>query len=227
MTLGRFSFFFWFTLILIVHEFGHAFAGMLLGWKIQAIHIYPFGGMTEFREPLNRPIWEEFLILVAGPLTQQLFFILMKSLGYEAPIFLIHYGLLLFNLLPILPLDGSKGVELLLELFFPYRLVRTLQLILSSIFLFLFFILSLITLEVIPILLSLFLLFQIHQYDQKSNMIMTKFLLERHLYQYHFKRKKIIWGYHPEKMYRQRGHLFYIDHNYHTEREILRKTFDF
>lgn len=225
MMLGRFSFFFWFTLLLLVHEFGHTFVAYLYRWKITSITIYPFGGMTRFSEQLNRPIVEEFLILIAGPIAQQLGYFLFSFLGAPS-IALIHYALLCFNLLPIVPLDGSKLVEIILQLFVPYRSSKYGVFFVSFVMGSILWYVSLFFHNLLGIVLCSYLTVQIVTYFRNIDRTTLKFLLERYLYSYHFRKKQVINGGDIRKMYRERSHIFYIDQTYYTEREILRKTFD-
>ena len=104
---GYLKVFFGYTLIIIVHELGHIFASIILKWKIDKVIIYPFGGMTKFNQRINSSLLEEFLILIYGPLFQILFYKI-----YPLP---YHEFILLFNLLPIYPLDGSKLLYILLN----------------------------------------------------------------------------------------------------------------
>ena len=112
---GNFKNFILFSVIIIVHEFGHLFVALLFNWKVEEVLLLPFGGVTIFNEDLNRPMIEEFLILIGGPLLQALFVYMFRSNA-----FLVSYSnvLLLFNLLPICPLDGSKLLNLFFNLFF-------------------------------------------------------------------------------------------------------------
>ena len=70
---GHFKGFIWFSLIIIIHEFGHILMGIIYGWKIEKVIILPFGALTIFHENLNRKIKEEFWIVVMGPLFQIVF----------------------------------------------------------------------------------------------------------------------------------------------------------
>lgn len=109
-------------MIVLIHELGHALAAQYFSWKIKRIRILPFGGICEVDEHGNRPIIEELIIVIAGP---------MQHLWMAAAVFLLQAGgfitadaasmfqqfnimILLFNLLPIWPLDGGKLLYLFL-----------------------------------------------------------------------------------------------------------------
>ena len=68
------EFFMVFSLI-IIHELGHLTMAVYYKWNLDKISIYPFGGCVKFNEKINKPIKEEFIILISGPLMQIFFFI--------------------------------------------------------------------------------------------------------------------------------------------------------
>ena len=114
---GQFKSFITCMSIVLFHEIGHISIGLLLKWKIEQIIILPFGCLTMFNEYINRPLIEEFLICIAGPIFQMIYYLIMSNffeLSY------VHYRLLLFNLLPIIPLDGSKILNLILNKKMPF-----------------------------------------------------------------------------------------------------------
>ena len=79
---GYFKHFVIFTSIILIHELGHVAMGMLMKWKIEEVIILPFGGITIFKERIDKPLIQEFLIAIAGPLLQLLFFSCFKAMNY-------------------------------------------------------------------------------------------------------------------------------------------------
>lgn len=115
-------------LILIIHELGHAFAAKTSGWRITKIELLPFGGKLETDEHAGRPLLEEWFVVAAGPFTHVLMLmsaVLLLKTGLLDPVlyelfFQLNAFIFLFNLLPVLPLDGGKMVQLFLCTFRPY-----------------------------------------------------------------------------------------------------------
>jgi Zn-dependent protease len=117
--------------IILLHEFGHALACRQVGGKADRIMLWPLGGVA-FVQPPPRPgaqLWS----IAAGPLVNLI--LVPVTLALIAPqrmadlipwhaaadserflrsIFLINITLLIFNLLPIYPLDGGQILRSLL-----------------------------------------------------------------------------------------------------------------
>ena len=224
---GLFKEFILFNSIIFIHEIGHALAALYYKWNIDKIVIMPFGGITIFNEKLNRSIKEEFVILLFGPIFQIIYYKIFSIFLNSYTFMNYHYSLLLFNLLPIYPLDGAKLLNLLFNKILPFKKSHLLILIVS-------FLLSILTILYIIInklglllfLVVFLLLFKLLEETNKHEMLFNKFLLERYLYSFNFKKYKIIKGNNTKKMFRDYEHIFLNEKKYETEREMLRKRFD-
>ena len=116
-------------LIVLLHEFGHALACRQVGGTANRIMLWPLGGVA-YVDPPQRPgamLWS----IAAGPLVNVALlpvlygaFLLVQSQGWaqSAPddyhlinaVLFIDAGLLVFNILPIYPLDGGQILRSLL-----------------------------------------------------------------------------------------------------------------
>jgi len=109
--------------IVMLHEFGHSLACRQVGGTANRIVLWPLGGVA-YVDPPPRPgatLWS----IAAGPLVNVALAPLLFGLGYFGKsmgwwvafpnahallraIYVINAGLLIFNLLPIYPLDGGQ-----------------------------------------------------------------------------------------------------------------------
>ena len=194
----------------------------LLGVEVDKIYIYPLGGISKFNMPLNISIKKEFLILISGPLFQFVaYFILNIIFNDKELIKTYHLGILVFNLLPIYPLDGGKLINLLLNCFVPYKLSLKIIIYISYIFTILVFFINNISINlIITIGLLTILIIKEHK---KINYKYNKFLLERYINNYKFKNSIIINN--INNLYRSKRHIIKLNNKYYLEKEYLSKKY--
>jgi stage IV sporulation protein FB len=221
--------------IIVVHEIGHLLAAIYFNFNIHKIYLYPFGGYIKFNDKLNRPLRDEFIILISGPLLQIVYFITIVIFNYfdliRSSTFNIfinyHYSLLIFNLLPIFPLDGSKLVNIILSKFTSFKQSHLYMIYISYIALFIIlFFTKFISFNVNIYLLLILILTKLINETKNHNDIYNHFLLERYLYNFHFKNLKVVIGNNLSKIMRDKRHLFIIRDKEITERELLKKRYD-
>lgn len=149
----------------------------ILGYKIESMIFYPIGGVIKTNININIPSNRLFLISVSGILMQLLlFFIVPKSMNNYDIFFELNTLLIVYNLLPIYPLDGFKIGLSFMERLLPYALVIKLFYIVSvmGVFLLFFYTKSVINFVYLYYINVFFIM------DYKY--YMHKFLLERYLY---------------------------------------------
>ncbi|WP_059040909.1 site-2 protease family protein [Paenibacillus rubinfantis] len=114
--------------IVFVHEMGHVVAARMYGIKVLSVQMLPFGGVAVMEDAGDITAGREMAIALAGPLQNLLLIgasLLLHAAGlWDGPFlnYFIQSNLLiaLFNLLPILPLDGGKISQAICSLALPY-----------------------------------------------------------------------------------------------------------
>ena len=117
-------------LFAFLHELGHFFAGIILGFKPKALKINPLGLSISFwvkNEDYNRRICygnilavKKLLIAIAGPMVNfilVIFFSIFTLSIFNINTEIVIYSNILiglFNLIPIYPLDGGRILKNLL-----------------------------------------------------------------------------------------------------------------
>jgi Zn-dependent protease/CBS domain-containing protein len=102
---------------LLLHELGHAWQARREGMEIDAITLWLFGGVAQFKG-MFPTAGAEFRVAIAGPLVSLglgVLFVLLALAGLPSAVDgvvawlgYINLALLVFNLIPALPLDGGR-----------------------------------------------------------------------------------------------------------------------
>ncbi|CAG1006211.1 Putative zinc metalloprotease Rip3 [Anaerolineales bacterium] len=129
-------------LSIFLHEVGHALAAQLMGVEVKSIVIWLLGGFTNLSYPARKPA-QNLVLFSAGPLVNMLLgfflvftyvFLLFGVLPFERNPEIYMWGqtlvnlcfslalanviLVIFNLLPIYPLDGGNMMRSVMEMLF-------------------------------------------------------------------------------------------------------------
>ncbi|ALC89802.1 stage IV sporulation protein FB [Bacillus sp. FJAT-18017] len=176
--------------IIFIHEIGHAFAAAMFSWRIKRITLLPFGGVAEMDEHGNRPLKEETIVILAGPV-QHVWMIAAAYILHSSGLILdstfelfLEYNMmiLVFNLLPIWPLDGGKLLFLGLSLWKPFPEAHRWALIASfaALIVFTLGILVIAPLHLNSWIIAGFLYFTLFFEWKQRHYVFMRFLLERY-----------------------------------------------
>lgn len=226
---GTFNSFLIFFILILVHELGHFLTGYFLKWHVDKIYFYPYGGYTKFNDDINKPLKEELLILIMGPLVQIIFYMLTISFFSTRDQNIIrtyHYSILFFNLLPIYPLDGGKLLNIALSYFFSYKKSYIFTMFISYfVATSLFFLLVTLPYNYsfnLYLMISLIVVKLTEEY-KKRRYYFNKFKLERYIKDYRFNKLKIVNN--IDDMMRDKRHIIKNKKGYFTEKQILSKKY--
>lgn len=215
-------------LIILVHELGHLGAALFLKWNTGKIIIYPFGGCCKFDEKINRSLKEEFIILLCGPIVQIIFCLIIEFCTTKGLMtyrnFLIfqnyHYTLLIFNLLPVYPLDGGRILNIFFNCFMPFKKGNKIVVFISM----------LIILVCVSYyrnlnftLMGFLILGELLLYLKRQDFLYNRMLLERYIGNFSFKKIKKINN--KENMYKNCRHVIWYIDKYITEKSYLKERF--
>lgn len=219
---GHFKNLFFFTLIIIIHELGHSTIGLIFKFKLKRIEIYPYGGCSKLEYEINTPLIKEFFVLLMGPLTQIIFvnIIGLSNINVPSYFFDYHYFILIFNLLPIYPLDGGKLLNILMSYLLSFYNSLKYSIYTSYFIYIIIFIIEILFIKnLIFFLIFILLGIKVFKEINKVYYYYQKFLLERYLKKYEFRKMKKISI--LKQMKRDYYHLFKIDNEIVLEDKIL------
>ena len=229
---GYFSNLIVFSSIIIIHELGHTIIAYIYKYKIEKIIIYPYGGFTKLNTEVNTNIYKDLLLAISGIILQCIYFLVIYILyknevirEYTYNLFsLYHKSILIFNLLPIIPLDGFKILNLILSKYLSFNLSNKISVFISLCTIILFLYSGLYDKNYSIILIISILMQNIYKFYNEIEYIYNKFLIERYLYNINYKKKKIITN--ENKMHKNKTHFFIKDGKIITEKKYLSDLFD-
>lgn len=117
-------------LLVFIHESGHVAAAVGCGRTVTEVELLPFGGVARMEDDHTLTFAQEALIVMAGPI-QHLWLPVLSHVLIRTPfwgeaqhqLFLQqNTALLIFNLLPIWPLDGGRLLHLYFQNRYPFRI---------------------------------------------------------------------------------------------------------
>lgn len=221
-----------FTSLIIIHEMGHIVISKILSYKIDKVIIYPYGGFVKLNTRINTKIENDLLVAISGIIMQSIYFGIIFFLYRNGIVreyvydlfFLYHKSMLIFNLLPIYPLDGAKIVNLILSKYFSFNIANYISIVISLITV-VFFLYSDIYENNYSIILVIGVLMKnIYKFYKDISYIYNRFILERYLFKFNYKKKAIIKN--KDKMYKNRVHIFNDNGKLMNEKEYISTFFE-
>ena len=174
-------------LIVLIHEVGHVLVCLLFGYKIKSVTLYPFGGLTRVEKDINTSPYKELILASAGLFMQIILYVVALIFGYKnSSFYKYNKSIFLFNLLPIIPLDGSVIVYSLLNRFTTFKNSYKAYIVVSIISLVIYIIVNYKYSLNNYLIVSIF-IYKIYEGIKNYKYVYNRFLVERYLKKYHFK----------------------------------------
>jgi Zn-dependent protease len=118
--------------LVILHEYGHAWAAIRCGLHVESISLWVLGGLAKIRGIESLSAREEIFISICGPLVN----FLLAAIGiiplliFKANFFIVYFVSInlvlgLFNLVPAFPMDGGRILRGILYLISGDRIQAT------------------------------------------------------------------------------------------------------
>lgn len=128
-----------FLIFISLHELAHLFYGILIGGKPKTICLNPLGVSLEFYSYGKKKGLNRIMLFFIGPLVNILCAIVFMKFAffseYRIKIIYTNLALAVFNLIPIIPLDGGKLFLEILNVFFEAEFTNKFIMIFSKTFL--------------------------------------------------------------------------------------------
>ena len=217
-----------FTSLIIIHEMGHIIISKILSYKIDKVIIYPYGGFVKLNTRINTKIENDLLVAISGIIMQSIYFGIIFFLyrngivrEYIYNLFrLYHHSMIIFNLLPIYPLDGAKILNLILSKYLSFNIVNYITVVVSFITIIIFLISDSYEKNYSLLLVIGILMKNIYEFYYNISYIYNRFIIERYLFNFNYKDKKIIKN--KDRMYKNKEHLFNKNGRLISEKEYIK-----
>ena len=105
-----------FLIFITIHELIHMTIGIILGFSPEKIEVRPLGLSLTFYSFSESNELKKILVYLAGPIANLLLAYVFYQININSYCIYINLALGIFNLLPIMPLDGGKILKEILKI---------------------------------------------------------------------------------------------------------------
>ena len=107
--------------MVFLHELGHCWMALKVGWEVNRINLWALGGLAELNLEALEPK-KELAVILAGPAVNVILlvpcFVLWYFIQFDLFLYLTAINLILavFNMIPAFPMDGGRILRAILML---------------------------------------------------------------------------------------------------------------
>ena len=215
--------------IVLIHELGHVFFFYMFNYKVDSVVIYPFGGVSKVNKRVHERIYKDVIVSLGGIMFQVLLwfvFYLLYNCSFIVrstyDMFVTYnFRIVLFNLIPIIPLDGSKLLFALCTKYLSFKKSYYMMVIVGSVSLVLFVLYNFIF-KLNDLIIYIFLIISLYDVIRESKYVINKFYLERVLYDNYY--DGIIYKAKIDDMRLNKYYYFEDSNKYISEKKYLIKN---
>lgn len=124
-----------FLFFVIIHEMCHLIVGLIIGGKANKMYITPFGVSLEMYLYGKTKHLNKIIFYLSGPIINIILGFIFFYLKFDFKLVYTNFAIGLFNLLPILPLDGGKVLKEILTIVFDSQMSNDIIIIFSKVIL--------------------------------------------------------------------------------------------
>lgn len=148
-------------LMLFIHEMGHIIVAKYYKYEVSEITIFPFGFYSRISNLDYASSFELFMMMLGGLMMHFFFYIFLIflykfdniSISYYEYLQNINLSILMFNIIPIYPLDGGRCMFSIVRMFFNYKISKMIIYFISFIIIIYLFVYANISFRIVLILL--------------------------------------------------------------------------
>ena len=211
-------------IVFLFHEMGHLFFIWIFKINIISMEILPFGGVIKLDNLINYPLTKRFLVASGGIIFQLLLLLLNAFIIKSNLIEKYNLMFLFINIVPVIPLDGNKLFQILLSNYVSYYISLISSYVVSIISI-LFIVIGCYLKNSINYGLILILILFLIKELREFSYIFNRFLLERYLYDFKFKKRKYYRNCNLKNLHINK-YGFFFENTWKNEKELLSKKFD-
>lgn len=119
--------------VMILHELAHALAAKFLRIGISKIILYPFGISITLKTRVLCSFCDNLILYLSGPMINALAALIAYFIDCNEIFIYNNLAIFIFNMLPVLPLDGGRITEAIILKFFNAKACRTIMVVISVI----------------------------------------------------------------------------------------------
>jgi stage IV sporulation protein FB len=201
----------------------------MFNYKVDSVVIYPFGGVSKVNKRVHERIYKDVVVSLGGVMFQVLLwfvFYLLYNCSFIVrstyDMFVTYnFRIVLFNLIPIIPLDGSKLLFALCTKYLSFKKSYYMMVVVGSVSLVLFVLYNFIF-KLNDLIIYIFLIISLYDVVRESKYVINKFYLERVLYDNYY--DGIIYKAKIDDMRLNKYYYFEDSNKYISEKKYLIKN---